>query len=255
MKKNSKSVLSGKGFYIALALSVAMVGAACYFAYTQTTDDITGQIESVAENSNSSISEREAANVQTDVPKATTALTEQVWVKQTEITTETVATESEAETESKQTANENEYDEEAEETAKPQERKLSMPIEGEVIGEYSNGELVKSATTGAWQTHNGIDIKATVGDAVIAADSGTVSEVKDDPLWGVTITIDHGNGIVSRYCNLNSGVTVQAGQEISSGEEIGAVGDTADIETAEESHLHFEVMKNGSYTNPMELMQ
>ena len=254
MKKNSKSVLSGKGFYIALALSVAMVGAACYFAYTQTTDDITGQIESVAENSNSSISEREAANVQTDVPKATTALTKHVWAEQTEITTETEVTELETEPEADQTANENEYYEKAEETAKPQERKLSMPVDGEIISEYSNGELVKSATTGAWQTHNGIDIKAAAGDAVVAADSGTVSEVKDDPLWGVTITIDHGNGIVSRYCNLNSGVTVQAGQDVSSGEEIGAVGDTADIETAEESHLHFEVIKNGSYTCPLELM-
>ena len=45
MKKNSKSILNGKGFYIALALSVAMVGAACYFAYTQTANDIAGQLE------------------------------------------------------------------------------------------------------------------------------------------------------------------------------------------------------------------
>lgn len=255
MKKNSKSVLSGKGFYIALALSVAMVGAACYFAYTQTTDEITGQLESTAETSVSSDSEREAANVQTDIPKATTAFTEQVWSNQNETaaTVLTTANEMEPEAEDSEEEAEEINNEDAEETAKPEERKLSMPIEGEVMNEFSSGELVKSNTTGAWQTHNGIDIKAAVGDAVSAADSGTVSEVKNDPLWGVTVTIDHGNGIISRYCNLNSGVTVQAGQEVSKGEEIGAVGDTADIETSEESHLHFEVMKNGSYANPMEL--
>lgn len=251
MKRNSKSVLNGKGFYIALALSVAMVGAACYFAYTQTADDITGQLQSVSEASDLSDSEREAANVQTDIPKPTVIQTEPAWADITEATTTVNSTENTEESEPEENVV---YDGEAEETAKPQERKLSMPLEGDILNEFSNGELVKSNTTGAWQTHNGIDIKAAVGDPVVAADSGTVSEVKDDPLWGVTVSIDHGNGIISRYCNLNSGVTVQAGQEVSAGEEIGAVGDTADIETSEESHLHFEVTKNGSFEDPLKLM-
>ncbi|MDE6103237.1 MAG: M23 family metallopeptidase [Oscillospiraceae bacterium] len=56
------------------------------------------------------------------------------------------------------------------------------------------------------------------------------------------------------YFNLNSGVTVQAGQHISSGDEIGAVGETADIETSDGSHLHFEVLKNGSYVDPISMM-
>ena len=73
-------------------------------------------------------------------------------------------------------------------------------------------------------------------------------------MWGYTVTIDHGNGIITKYCNLNSGVTVQVGQQVSSGEEIGAVGETADIETAEKSHLHFEVYKNGSFADPLSLM-
>ena len=215
MKKNSKSILNGKGFYIALALSVAMVGAACYFAYTQTANDIAGQLDSTLSKSDS----REAAEVKTDVPKLTTAETiAEAIVKHTE-TAVTAVKETQPE-----------EDEEAEETAKPEVRKLVMPIEGEVMNEFSNG------------------------DPVIASDSGTVSAIEEDPLWGVTVTIDHGNGIITRYCNLNSGVTVQAGQQISSGEEIGAVGETADIETSDESHLHFEVLKNGSYVDPLSMM-
>ncbi|MGN1086339.1 MAG: peptidoglycan DD-metalloendopeptidase family protein, partial [Porcipelethomonas sp.] len=84
--------------------------------------------------------------------------------------------------------------------------------------------------------------------------SGTVAAVDNDPLWGITVTVDHGNGIITRYSNLNEGVTVQVGQEVGSGEEIGAVGETADIETSEESHLHFEMVKNGSYVNPLEII-
>ncbi len=239
MKKSSKSILNGKGFYIALALSVAMVGAACYFAYTQTANDIAGQLDSSLTKSDS----REAAEVKTDVPKQTTAETiAEAIVKHTETTAVTAASETQPE------------EDEAEETAKPEVRKLVMPVEGEIINEFSNGELVKSNTTGAWQTHNGVDIQAALGDSVIASDAGTVSAIEEDPLWGVTVTIDHGNGVITRYCNLNSGVTVQAGQQISNGEEIGAVGETADIETSDGSHLHFEVLKNGSYVDPISMM-
>lgn len=237
MKKNSKSILNGKGFYIALALSVAMVGAACYFAYTQTADDIAGQLDSSLARSDS----REAAEVKTDVPKQTEAETQAAnIVKHTE-----TAVTAEKETQPA---------EESEETAKPEVRKLVMPVEGEIMNEFSNGELVKSNTTGVWQTHNGVDIAATLGDSVIASDAGTVSAIDEDPLWGITVTIDHGNGIITRYSNLNSGVTVQAGQQVSSGEEIGAVGETADIETSDKSHLHFEVLKNGSYVDPLSMM-
>ncbi len=246
MKRNSKSVLNGKGFYVALTLSIAMVGAACYFAYTQTSDDYTAQVESgfgVAQSSQ----EQEAAKIQTDVTKLTTRA-ESKLTKPTEITQT-------SRTEATQTMEEiTEQSNEAEQTVKQEEFTLSMPVEGEIIGEFSNGELVKSATTGAWQTHNGIDINASEGDVVIAAASGTVSAVENNALWGVTVSIDHGNGIITRYCSLNSGVTVQAGQEVSAGEEIGAVGKTADIESKQDTHLHFEVVKNGSYTNPADYM-
>ncbi|MGN0612779.1 MAG: peptidoglycan DD-metalloendopeptidase family protein [Porcipelethomonas sp.] len=247
MKKNSKSVLGGKGFYIALALSVAMVGAACYFAYTETSDEFTGQLESSSIASEDVKENRDAANVQTDVPKITTVTRLTQPEKQTQPAAVTAAV-------SEETESAEDSEAAAQQTAM-QQMEFSMPVQGEIFNEFSGGELVKSNTTGAWQTHNGIDIKAASGDAVSAAASGTVSAVENDPLWGVTVTIDHGNGIISRYCNLNSGVTVQAGQEVSGGEEIGAVGTTADIETSEESHLHFEVLKNGSYTDPAELMQ
>ena len=52
---------------------------------------------------------------------------------------------------------------------------------------------------------------------------------------GRMCTIDHGNGITARYCNLNKGVTVQTGSEVDAGTIIGAIGDTAEIESAESS--------------------
>lgn len=248
MKKNFKSFLYGKSFYAALALSVAMVGAACYFAYSQTSNDIAGELKS---SLSSSEAEKEAAEVKTDIPKATRAVhTQKAAETQPEFTyvsTETTETFTEV---SVQTTSEIE----SQETVKPQEKKFSMPLEGEILNEFSGGELVKSKTTGAWQTHNGVDISAALGDVVLASGSGTVSAIDNHPLWGIMVTIDHGNGIITRYCNLNEGINVQVGQEVESGEEIGAVGETADIETSEKSHLHFEMTKNGSFVDPINII-
>ncbi|MDE5885055.1 MAG: peptidoglycan DD-metalloendopeptidase family protein [Oscillospiraceae bacterium] len=129
------------------------------------------------------------------------------------------------------------------------------PLDGEIIETFSNGELVKSATTGVWQSHNGIDIAGTLGDAVCAMNSGIVESIENNALWGVTITIDHRNGIYSRYCNLNTGVTVNAGDKVEAGTIIGAVGDTADIESAMDTHLHFEVLRGEIYLDPVAYIQ
>ncbi|MDE6087085.1 MAG: peptidoglycan DD-metalloendopeptidase family protein [Oscillospiraceae bacterium] len=129
------------------------------------------------------------------------------------------------------------------------------PLDGEIIETFSNGELVKSATTGVWQSHNGIDIAGTLGDAVCAMNSGIVKNIENNALWGVTITIDHQNGIYSRYCNLNTGVTVNAGDHVEAGTIIGAVGDTADIESAMDTHLHFEVLRGEIYLDPVAYIQ
>ena len=126
-----------------------------------------------------------------------------------------------------------------------------MPVNGEIIKPFSNGELVKSETLGVWKTHDGADIKADAGTQVKAINQGTVTKVWDDPLWGTCITIDHGNGIESHYYNLSKATTVIEGDEVNSGEVIGAVGDTAEIEAAEGSHLHFAVKRNGSWIDPI----
>ncbi len=247
MKRRSVSILSGKGFYVALALSVSMVGAACYFAYTQTADDpedMSDLINGAAEVSESSDGEMEAANIVTGVTKAVQAHTTVYATTAAATQTSALQTEECAAPQKAEASNE-EKDEAKSEYA--------MPIDGEVLNEFSGGELVRSETTGAWQTHNGVDIKASAGESVKAVADGTVSSVENDPLWGVSVTIDHGNGMVSKYCSLDPAVSVQAGQKVSCSEEIGTVGDTADIESSMQTHLHFEVIKNGSYIDPKEL--
>ena len=78
---------------------------------------------------------------------------------------------------------------------------------------------------------------------------------KNDPLWGVSVTIDHGDGVIGYYSNLDTNVSVKAGQEVAMGEIIGQIGNTADIECKLEPHLHFGVTVGGAWTDPMKFVE
>ncbi len=94
--------------------------------------------------------------------------------------------------------------------------------------------------------HNGIDIAAPTGTGVYSYASGTVISVSQNNTLGKYIAIDHGNGLVTRYLHLSK-FNVEKGDKVSTGDRIGSVGNTG---YSTGPHLHFEVLKNGSYQNP-----
>ena len=129
-----------------------------------------------------------------------------------------------------------------------------MPVNGDIIKPFSAGELVKDETLGVWRTHDGVDIKADAGTPVKAMNKGTVTEVKEDALWGNCIIIDHGSGVTGYYYSLSKAMNVTEGERVNAGQVIGAVGDTAECEAAMLSHLHFALKKNGSWIDPIEFI-
>lgn len=100
--------------------------------------------------------------------------------------------------------------------------------------------------SGVKKFHSGIDIAASTGTGVYAYASGTVIAVSQDNTLGKYIAIDHGNGLVTRYLHLSK-QSVSKGDKVQTGDRIGSVGNTG---YSTGSHLHFEVLKNGSYQNP-----
>ncbi|HOE56635.1 MAG TPA: M23 family metallopeptidase, partial [Bacillota bacterium] len=99
-------------------------------------------------------------------------------------------------------------------------------------------------------THAGIDIKAEEGSPVRAAMNGVVEELRNDPQLGLTIIINHGEDIRTRYSNLSTLDLVTINQEVKKGDVISGVGKTALYEIADDPHLHFEVIKAGKSINP-----
>jgi stage II sporulation protein Q len=83
---------------------------------------------------------------------------------------------------------------------------------------------------------------------VVAAMSGTVSEVKMDAFTGNRITIDHPNGIQTRYTSV-SDILIKEGDQVSQGEQIATTQENESNPTAG-VHLHFEVLEQGNFVNP-----
>ena len=101
-------------------------------------------------------------------------------------------------------------------------------------------------TPGATANHNGIDIGAPTGSAILASASGRVTTSKYSYSAGNYIVISHGNGVSTVYMHC-SALYVSEGEMVSQGHTIGAVGSTG-FSTG--PHLHFGVMVNGAYVNP-----
>ena len=138
----------------------------------------------------------------------------------------------------------------SEKTEQNKELSFAKPVEGEIVREYAKENLIYSETLQEWTTHMGIDIKADKTTIVKSAEEGTVKSIKNDPRYGLTIVIEHSNGFQTLYANLLTSEFVVEGEKVEKGQTIGTVGNTAIFETADEPHLHFEILKDSIQVDP-----
>ncbi|MFN3534083.1 MAG: M23 family metallopeptidase, partial [Desulfatiglandales bacterium] len=96
--------------------------------------------------------------------------------------------------------------------------------------------------------HKGVDLASLEHSPVEAANSGRVAFTGDLGIYGKTIILDHGQGIFSSYSHLSE-IKVEVGQRISKGQVIGRTGKTG---LAGGDHLHFGIMVQGVFVNPIE---
>lgn len=87
---------------------------------------------------------------------------------------------------------------------------------------------------------------AQEGSLVVATASGTVMAVNDDPEYGHNVWIDHGNGYVTIYRNQGE-VKVEQGKTVTQGTTLLLITDSS-------SKLGYQMMKDGEYVDPMEML-
>ncbi len=218
MKEKILHLLKTKGYYMVLALCVLTVGTISFLSYRAAQKQ---QAETPITPDT-----QDVEKVEEDVPD----------------------TREEPDSETEET---NKNENPSTETASAE---YAAPLSGEVIAHYSPDQPVYSFTLKDWRTHNGIDIAAEAGTAVLNVSDGVVESVVQDDLMGHMVVVRHTDGKVSRYASLES-ATVEEGQMVSLGDAIGTVGKSMLLECGEADHLHYELWNEDQTEDPTFLME
>lgn len=138
-------------------------------------------------------------------------------------------------------------------TVKTEEQSFMLPCEGKVIREYSPEIPVYCETMEDWRTHSGVDFAVKEDEEVLSVGKGKVSKVLVDSVYGYTVEVDYGD-FIARYCGLEQGTCVGIDQLLNKGDSIGKVA-TVPCESKSGKHLHFEIIRNGDYADPIKTLK
>jgi len=122
-----------------------------------------------------------------------------------------------------------------------------MPLTGRITGEFGLRRYINGEPR---SPHSGIDISAVTGTPILASNDGRAVLVMDMFFSGLSLFIDHGQGLYTMYFHL-SDVLVQEGDDIQQGDTIALVGATGRVTGA---HLHFGVRHTNNKVNPWDLV-
>ncbi len=150
----------------------------------------------------------------------------------------------------------NEQDVKTDNTDAAYNYKFLMPVKFEdrqIQKMFSLDTLIYSITMEDYRIHKGIDIACPVATQVYASEKGVVKSARYDDFMGYTIEIEH-DEYKTVYSNLSSVDMVKEGQEVKKDEIIATTGQSASSEILDPPHLHFEVLKDGEYINPLDLI-
>ncbi len=127
---------------------------------------------------------------------------------------------------------------------------MAWPVEGQILMDYSTDTAIYDKTLDQYRTNSSICISASLGSEVCASADGTVASVTKDDEKGVTVSLDHGNGWLSTYSQLQDNLAISEGQTVYKGEKIGVIAQPTKYGTAMGPHLEFSVFKDDEATDP-----
>ncbi|MBE5944878.1 MAG: hypothetical protein E7258_08170 [Lachnospiraceae bacterium] len=112
--------------------------------------------------------------------------------------------------------------------------------------------VISSGFGPRWGTsHNGVDLAVDMGTPVAASKDGIVTQAGWNGGYGISVYVEHENGVVTRYAHLSE-LNVEVGQQVSQGDIIAYSGNTG---RSTGPHLHFEIRIDGQVVNPLDYVE
>ncbi|MBS5794674.1 MAG: M23 family metallopeptidase [Clostridiales bacterium] len=134
------------------------------------------------------------------------------------------------------------------------EQEMSWPVFGNIVSKFDMTTSVYDKTLDQYKVSDSICISAPVGTEVKATAEGIVENIFVDDELGQTIAINHGNGWVSTYSQLEENVSVAVGDVVDEGQIIGKVSEPSKYGVALGPHLDFKVLKDDTPKDPTEVL-
>jgi murein DD-endopeptidase MepM/ murein hydrolase activator NlpD/beta-lactamase regulating signal transducer with metallopeptidase domain len=122
---------------------------------------------------------------------------------------------------------------------------------GKMVHVTPDTAVIKETGSGKTFVHNGVDLRAPEGTPVKASNAGKVVFAGDNGPYGICAILDHGGGVFTLYAHMSE-LEVTKGQMVEKGEMIGLVGSTG---TSTAPHLHWSLIINGVYCDPMGIVE
>lgn len=135
----------------------------------------------------------------------------------------------------------------------PTQMELTWPLYGDLIMNYSMDKPLYFETLGQYRYNPALIINAQEGTAVASAANGVVKEVYSSTELGTVVVMDIGEGYELTYGQLNN-VTVNVGDVVETGTQLGTVAAPSVYYTSEGSNLYFKMTKDGVAMNPMDVL-
>lgn len=128
---------------------------------------------------------------------------------------------------------------------------MRRPVRGETIRLTSGYGMRMHPVINVPKMHTGIDWAAPIGTPILAAGNGTIEEAHRKGGYGNYVRIRHANGYQTTYAHMSRiAPNIKQGLKVKQGQVIGYVGCTG---LCSGPHLHYEVLVNNRFVNPLTL--
>ena len=229
----SSNKKGNSAFYITIAMCLVLIGVAAWFAFTRVDKNDVDKIASQNKSSN--------------------PITSSEYQSSNQSYTESVPTPSQEITSSDPAGTEAKKEEYTSKKPAVKKKAYCMPVNGEILKDFNLKALQYSATYNDMRIHAAVDIACSEGTIVSAATDGKITDIENTADFGKTVTIDHGDGLVIKYCGLKN-ITVEKDTAVKMGDSIGAIG-TIPCECSDQSHLHLEAYESGKAVSILKFFQ